>query len=605
MSKKFLTNLDLNKNQIQNAVVQPLASAPANPAQYQIYTNSTDGVIYQYVGSAWRPVGVVYNQAGSTGAVIVGLDSTGKVTTKNVIDLTLTGYSPVDAGYVTEDMTMQAAIAALDEAVKNAVAGGGEINQNAWSKVTVKQQSTSVEAVQGAAADVTLSADAKTDTLTMASGNKWVDIDGDGKEVTFGHSLSGVAAGTFGSAKSVPAITVDEAGHVTSVQDNAITPDAIGADVAGAAAAVLGDAGDASTEATVYGARKLAQEAKDAADAAQGSADDKVASVTAAENGGISIGGTATEPTVGIKLDPNEENAASLGAAGLMVEQDKYNLVKLETAEAGFIASYQLTKNGAVVGATINIPKDYLVKSADLKVSAGDGDPSGFPAGTTYIDFVVNTYDTESGSGTESHIYLDVQKLVDVYKAGQGINIAEDNTISVKVVAANGLSVDEAGIKMALASADAAGAMSAGDFTKLSGIDEAATANTITLNGTATKTPSFYAPAAGGTAGQILVAGGENTAPVWQDAPEAFHKYSETNGAITAAGGAFVWTIAAATHKLSDAAIIVQLYEVATGEQVVADVAVNQTTRNVTITINDTAGAGTLAAGTYRAVLFG
>lgn len=605
MSKKFLTNLDLNKNQIQNAVIQPLASAPANPAQFQIYTNSTDSIIYQWDGTKWKPVGVVYNQEGSTGAVIVGLDSAGNVTTKNVIDLTLVGYTPVDDGYVTAGMSMQDAIAALDEAVKNAVAGGGEVNQNAWSKVKVTKQSASAEAVAGATADVTLSSDAKVDTITMSSGNKWVDINGSGKEVTFGHSLSGVAAGTFGSAKSVPAITVDAAGHVTSVQENSITPDAIGADVAGAAEAVLGKTSDASTEPTVYGARKLAQEAKDAAEAAQGAADGKVASVAPTENGGIAVGGTATAPTVGIKLDPNTENAASLGADGLMVTQDKYSLAKLETAEAGFIASYQLMKNGSAVGATINIPKDYLVKSADIKVSTGDDDPSGFPAGTKYIDFVINTYDTASGSGTESHIYLNVQELVDVYKPGMGIDISADNTISVKVVTANGLSLDESGIKMGLASDSAAGAMSASDFAKLGGIDDGATADTITLNGTATKTPSFYAPAGGGAAGQILVAGGANTAPMWQDAPEKFHKYSATNGALSAAGGAFVWTIAAATHNLSDAGIIVQLYEVATGEQVIADVAVNQTTRNVTITINDTAGAGTLAAGTYRAVLFG
>lgn len=28
---KFLTNLDLSQNEIQNAVIQPLAAAPTNP----------------------------------------------------------------------------------------------------------------------------------------------------------------------------------------------------------------------------------------------------------------------------------------------------------------------------------------------------------------------------------------------------------------------------------------------------------------------------------------------------------------------------------------------------------------------------------------------
>lgn len=82
MSRSVLTNLDLNKNEIQNAVLQPLAAAPANPKQFQVYTNSQDKVIYQYDGEKWKPVGVVYNQAGGTGAVIVGLDASGNVSTQ-------------------------------------------------------------------------------------------------------------------------------------------------------------------------------------------------------------------------------------------------------------------------------------------------------------------------------------------------------------------------------------------------------------------------------------------------------------------------------------------------------------------------------------------
>ena len=126
MSRKVLTNLDLSKNELQNAVVQPLAVAPSNPALGQIYTNSADKVIYQWDGEKWKPVGVVYQQAGSTGAVIVGLDSAGNVTTKKVIELTLSDYTPVDGGYVSAGMTLEQAMNAMDTAIKNAVAGGGD-----------------------------------------------------------------------------------------------------------------------------------------------------------------------------------------------------------------------------------------------------------------------------------------------------------------------------------------------------------------------------------------------------------------------------------------------------------------------------------------------
>lgn len=57
---KFLTNLDLSQNEIQNAVIQPLAAAPANPKLGQIYYNSSDSLLYQYDGAQWKPVGKGY-----------------------------------------------------------------------------------------------------------------------------------------------------------------------------------------------------------------------------------------------------------------------------------------------------------------------------------------------------------------------------------------------------------------------------------------------------------------------------------------------------------------------------------------------------------------
>ena len=602
MAVKFLNNVDLLKNELQNAVIQVLATAPVNPKEGQIYYNSGDKYIYRFDGTNWAPIGVVYNQASSTGAVITGLDKDGNVTTTNVIGLTLTGYQAVEGGYITAGMTLQQAMAAMDTALKDIVAEGGEPNQNAWSNITVKKQSEAATAVTGAATDVTLAATAKTDTFSVASGNKWVDINGSDKTVTIGHSLSGATAGTYGASNAVAQVTVDAAGHVTDVRNMEITPAAIGADVAGAAAGVLGQDGDASTEATVYGARALASEAKNEAAAAQATAEGKVASVTAAN--GITVGGTTTAPTVGIKLDTKEGNAATLSADGLMVTIPEvtipaYNMVKLDAATDGYIATYQLQKDGQQVGVNIDIPKDYLVKSAEIKESTGDGDPSGFPAGTKYIDFTINT---KVGTGEESHIYLNVQDLVDAYTAGNGIAISPQNVVSAKVVAANGLSVDADGIKMGLASATANGAMSSAQFTKLGEIADNATANTITLNGAVTADPTFYAPVAGGTAGQHLVSNGD-AAPTWQDMPTILKKYTAQNGALTATGGAFTWTIAAATHGVTYPSNV-QLFESATGAMVMTDIAV-AAGGAVTIAINDTESAGTLAANTYRVVIIG
>lgn len=566
---QFLTNLNLLSNELQNAVIQVLATNPTTGKIGQIYYNSADKALMQYDGTEWKKVGVVYQQGSTTGAVITGLDASGNVTTTNVTGLTLTGYTPVEGGYVTADMSLQEAVQAMDTAIKNAVAGGGEVNQNAWSKISIPAQSTATTAVAGQTTDTTLSSDAKVDTFTIKTGNKWVDINGSGKTVNIGHSLSGVTAGTTGSANSVPAITVDAAGHITNVEAKAITPEAIGA----------------ATTAAV-------EAAQNAATAAQASADAKVASVTATANGGIDIGGTKTAPTVGIKLDPAAGNAATLGAAGLMVTIPEvtvpvYDIVK--DADSGdYAAIYHLTKDGTNTGAAINIPKDLFVKEGKVV-----DNPAGQPAGK-YIELTLQNQ--------TNPIYINVADLVDAYTPGNGITISATNEVSAKVVAANGLSVDASGIAMALSSGTANGAMSSAQFTKLSGIDTGATANTITLNGTATKTPSFYAPTTAGTKGQQLVSNGTG-APVWQDAPTILKKYTATNGAITAVSGAFSWTIAATTHGVSSP-IIVQVYEVATGSMVLTDVSV-ESNGNVTIGINDIVGAGVLRSNHYRVIIIG
>lgn len=53
----FLSNINLNKNELQNAVMHPLASAPSSPKAGQIYFNSIEKEMYQYDGTQWKKFG--------------------------------------------------------------------------------------------------------------------------------------------------------------------------------------------------------------------------------------------------------------------------------------------------------------------------------------------------------------------------------------------------------------------------------------------------------------------------------------------------------------------------------------------------------------------
>ncbi len=152
----------------------------------------------------------------------------------------------------------------------------------------------------------------------------------------------------------------------------------------------------------------------------------KVASVKAADKS-ITIGGTATAPTVKVAISAGEGNALSLADDGLKVTipevtVPEYSMKKLDAATTGMSASYQLTKNGTGIGAVIDIPKDMMVKSGSVQTYEAGSLPAGVPEAGTYIVLVLNDV-------AETKLYINVGNLIEYVTSGS----AEGDMVFVNI----------------------------------------------------------------------------------------------------------------------------------------------------------------------------
>lgn len=155
-------------------------------------------------------------------------------------------------------------------------------------------------------------------------------------------------------------------------------------------------------------------------------ANGKVASVKAADKS-ITVGGSATKPTVKVAIASGEDNALSLAADGLKVvipevNVPEYSMKKLDAATEGMSASYQLTKDGTAIGAVIDIPKDMVVKSGSVQTFAAGEVPAGVTEAGTYIVLVL-------ANTTNDKLYIRVNDLIEYVTSGS----AADDMVFINI----------------------------------------------------------------------------------------------------------------------------------------------------------------------------
>jgi hypothetical protein len=124
MAVNYLSSIDLNKNELQNAKIHVLATAPLNPQEGQIYYNSTDNKLYFYDGTSFVDAsGDIKSVVTSTSTTLQITDSTGPnpsiATVTAAITNGGTGLATGDQIYdfVTDSATTIASLNAITENV--------------------------------------------------------------------------------------------------------------------------------------------------------------------------------------------------------------------------------------------------------------------------------------------------------------------------------------------------------------------------------------------------------------------------------------------------------------------------------------------------------
>lgn len=106
-----------------------------------------------------------------------------------------------------------------------------------------------------------------------------------------------------------------------------------------------------------------------------------------------------------------------------------YTISKLDTASEGAASSYQLMENGMAVGAVIDIPKDMVVSSGEVKTFTEAGDYG--EAGTYIVLTIANK--------AKDKLYIPVDSLIEYATSGSAtgdmvvVDVSADHKVTATI----------------------------------------------------------------------------------------------------------------------------------------------------------------------------
>lgn len=556
----FLTNINLNKNELQNAVIQNLTADPSNPRTGQVYYNTTDLVLKQFNGTTWDVVGKELNPAtySALGGVIVDSDT-----------LTVSGTGLLAVKTPTDNNFSDSLKNKLDNIEADAEVNIIEtINVNGTS-LTPSSKIVNIYTINAAAfADDSTATPASPVKMTLTDGNNQTVIANIPKVSSSSAGVAPKGAAVSSQSQTTKFLREDgtwAAPSYTSVSDY-----------------VKKDGSTAMTGALNMNSHKITN-VTDPTSAQDAATKNYVDSAISGLPTPMQFKGTiGTSGTVEWSALPTAAAANEGYTYKVITAHDTAPICKVGDTIVSNGSEWTIIPSGDEPAGTVTnvatgsgLTGGPITSSGTISLATAYGDTVN-PYGTKDANKVLAgpTSGSAAAPSFRTLVAADIPDLSATYQV-KGNYKTTQTAVSDPTVANNATALEF-----------------------ISNI----TQNT---NGviSPTKKKVAYDTSVTQSSENLVTSGAVYTA-IQEVTGGAVKKKTVTNPALTAAGGTFTWSIAA-NAALGTGEITVNVYEASSGAIVIPEIVVNQSTGAVTITINDTNGLSNLSAGTYKAVLIG